>query len=255
MTAILSKMGRVSTNMLSSADPPSNEEFVRILDYEDLERRFQIHKYYPRFIHNYDYSTPQIRLMIGDKPVYSKANEHLKSFKNPGTRKTYITEIDVETGEVRIREKLDKKTRKEEKKKKREIRREAKDELKPLKKEQREEHRALKAELREDENVDKNTLRDELRAHRKDLKDERREEKEDYRHLLREHREQRKESRHSSAVAYVAPAIQLPAAAHCQRQKLKSESKDDLVFNNPFGTEQATLVPSQQLPKIGLRSR
>lgn len=212
---------------------PTNEDFIRILDYDDLERRFHIYKYVPRFIHNYDYSTPQIRQMIGDKPVYAKANQHVKNFKNPGTRKTYITEIDLDTGDVNVREKVDKK---EEKKKKKEARHESKD----AKREARGAKVHAAKETRKEARETRTETRDEYRRLKEEQKDERKEEKEEYRRLIREHREQRKAVKHGAAPPYEAPALLVPAASHWPNED------DQLVFTNPFGPEQATLVPTQQ---------
>lgn len=146
MAALLGKASKLGQPAL-----PSNEEFIRGIDYEELERRFQIHKYYPTFLHNYDFSTPQIRLMICDKPIYAKALAHIRNFRNPGTKKTFITEIDVETGEVTVHEKVEEKDKKrkekrEERKEKREERKEKREERKEKREEKREERR----EKRED---------------------------------------------------------------------------------------------------------
>lgn len=101
---------------------PEDEDYIKALDYDELERRFDIHKYYPKFIHNYDYLTPQIRELICDKPIYAKANEHVRGFKNAGVRKTFVTEIDVETGQIQVREKKSREEAKREKREKREKR-------------------------------------------------------------------------------------------------------------------------------------
>lgn len=48
----------------------TNEEYIRRLNYEELEEKYDIHKYYPQYIHNGEVSTPQLRAMIKDKPIY-----------------------------------------------------------------------------------------------------------------------------------------------------------------------------------------
>lgn len=63
-----------------SAPPP--------YDFEDLESRFQIHKYIPKYFHNYDYSTPVIKDLIADKPIYAKANQHVKCCVSGGEKKS-----------------------------------------------------------------------------------------------------------------------------------------------------------------------
>lgn len=122
-------------------DSPTDEDFIKCLDYDLLERKFGCFKYYPKFLNNYDYLTPEIKEMIGDKPVYSKANKHLKNFKNPGTKKTFVTEIDVETGQITVKEKVekkDRKARKEERRARREEHREVRKEKREERKERRE---------------------------------------------------------------------------------------------------------------------
>lgn len=59
----------------------NNDDLIKVLDYQELEEKFQIYKYYPKFIHNYDISTPQIKSLIVNKPIYSKANHHVKEMK------------------------------------------------------------------------------------------------------------------------------------------------------------------------------
>lgn len=152
-----------------SAVLPADDDFIKFLDYDDLERRFEIHKYYPNFIHNHDYLTPQIREMISDKPIYAKANEHLKNFKNPGSRKTFITEIDVVTGQMRVHEKIDKSEKKEARRKER---RERKEERKEEKRERRDEKREERKE-RKDERKERKDERKDERKERKDMLEDR----------------------------------------------------------------------------------
>lgn len=61
---------------LNSSGGPTDEDFIRNIDYDELERKFHVHKYYPQFIHN-ELSTPNLKEMIADKPIYAKANDHL----------------------------------------------------------------------------------------------------------------------------------------------------------------------------------
>ncbi|CUM45418.1 uncharacterized protein AC631_02583 [Debaryomyces fabryi] len=61
---------------LNSSGGPTDEDFIRNIDYDELERKFHVYKYYPQFIHN-ELSTPNLKEMIADKPIYAKANDHL----------------------------------------------------------------------------------------------------------------------------------------------------------------------------------
>ena len=51
----------------------SDNQFIRTIDYDELERKFSIHKCYPQFIHN-DIPTPQLKKLVEGKPIYAKAN-------------------------------------------------------------------------------------------------------------------------------------------------------------------------------------
>lgn len=157
MTALL-KLGDKLNGLLRPEYQPDDEDYIKTLDYEELEKRFDIHKYYPKYIHNYDYSTPQIRQMLRDKPIYAKANEHLKNFQNPGSRKTFVTEIDVVTGKIQVREKKTKEQEKREKRERKEVKKESKRDLKDAKKDARKEMR----EVRKDDRKDRQLLRKEI---------------------------------------------------------------------------------------------
>lgn len=79
MTSIIGKTFRINSYAPSStAREMDEQELIRNLDYAELEEKFQIHKYYPAFIHNKDCLTPRLKAMICDKPIYSKAAVHTK---------------------------------------------------------------------------------------------------------------------------------------------------------------------------------
>jgi len=278
-------LGKRSDKPVTSRGPrlvPADDDFIRTLDYEDLEQRFHIRKYYPLFIHNYDYLTPQIREMIRDKPIYAKANEHVKNVKGATLRKTYVTEIDVETGQIRVQEKKTaeqaKSEKKEAKKKKKEERKERKEEHKERKEERKEEKREERRERKEERKELKEERKEERRERReekKELKEERKEEKmeekrerqnarkevienrreehrdkqridelDELRKLLREHRSQRMAEK--TPQPYFAPAIKPPPQTHLRQSQME--------FNNPFDSKQPTLVASAHHAE-GVRSR
>lgn len=56
----------------------TNEEYIRRLNYDELEEKYDIHKYYPQYIHNGEISTPQLRAMLKDKPIYHKVKPQNK---------------------------------------------------------------------------------------------------------------------------------------------------------------------------------
>ncbi|QFZ29824.1 hypothetical protein EJF18_60337 [Clavispora lusitaniae] len=59
--------------------PRGGDNWVRTLDYDYLERNYNIHKYYPQFIHNTDISTPELRAELSDKPIYAQASKLAKA--------------------------------------------------------------------------------------------------------------------------------------------------------------------------------
>lgn len=75
MTSIIGKTFRINSHTSNSdARELSDQEIIRKLNYEELEKRFQIYKYYPSFFHNNDCSTPRLKALICDKPIYAKAS-------------------------------------------------------------------------------------------------------------------------------------------------------------------------------------
>ncbi|PVH13875.1 uncharacterized protein CXQ87_001993 [Candidozyma duobushaemuli] len=139
MTTLLKGIGKLHVSSNTASDSPTDEDFIKCLDYDELERKFGCFKYYPKFLNNYDYSTPEIKEMIGDKP-------------NPGTKKTFVTEIDVETGEMTVKEKMEKKDRKA----RREERRARREERRDDRKEDRKERKELRKEQKERRDLKKN---------------------------------------------------------------------------------------------------
>lgn len=75
MTSTIISKG-INKLSLNSSGAPTDEDFIRNIDYDELERKFHVRKYYPQFIHN-ELATPNLKEMIADKPIYAKANDHL----------------------------------------------------------------------------------------------------------------------------------------------------------------------------------
>lgn len=103
-------------------DSPTDRDYIDHLDYEELEEKYCVHKYYPQYIHNVDASTPMIKELIGNKPIYAQANRHVKKKKRQEDRQE----------------------RKEEKKAQREEKKEQHKERKELRDAQRQERRHLR---------------------------------------------------------------------------------------------------------------
>lgn len=97
MTTLFNKATSKLSSIAKEDKGYDDKTFIKNIDYDELERRFQVHKYVPNYIHHYDYLTPQIRSMINDKPIYAQANQHVKQ---PPPRKKKIMEFDIVTGEV-----------------------------------------------------------------------------------------------------------------------------------------------------------
>lgn len=75
---------RPSTRMLSIGKsleklaPHQSEKWVRAIDYEYLEREYNIHKYYPCMIRNCDVSTPELVQELSTKPIYDRVNRGVR---------------------------------------------------------------------------------------------------------------------------------------------------------------------------------
>lgn len=258
MATLLKGIGKLQVTGHSVSKSPTDEDFIKCLDYEELERKFGCFKYYPKFLNNYDYLTPEIKEMIGDKPVYLKANKHLKNFKNPGTKKTFVTEIDVETGAMTVKEKIekkDRKARKEERRARREDRKERREERKDDRKDRREERK----DDRKDRKEDRKDRREERKEDRKERRELRKGQKEngdveDERHTalpILQTQVQRREGRQSSVATGNSGSTQnlgpMGAPAKVEPPKMANGDSEDFQFNNPFG-EQSTLV-SEKAPE------
>lgn len=130
MTSIIGKTFRVNSyGPGSDMKQPDEQELIRNLNYGELEEKFQIYKYYPCFIHNNECSTPRLKAMISDKPIYAKASGMSK---------------------------------KEEKAKRQEARRVQRDE----KHRQKKEHLQERRELRQEHKMEKLELRQQQRVNR-----------------------------------------------------------------------------------------
>lgn len=237
VTSLLNKLTLGPSRPLPN-EGPSNSDFIKALDYEDLERRFQIHKYYPSFIHNYDVSTPTIKSLICDKPIYLKANKHIKNWKNPGTRKTFITEVDLDTGEAAITEKKDDDdvSDSESKRLARKIRKEAR-------RQRHEEKRALEGEAKQAKRQQDSEQRDARKQHERAEKEARKQRHEDYKQLRRDQTLERKEFKRAHKPHYIAhPSNQAAAQEAPVAQK---QARLDMMFRNPFDLDMPTLVPSE----------
>lgn len=57
---------------------PTPREYIRHLNYQELEDKYAIQKYIPRYIHNENYSTPVLKDMIGTKPIYSEVSKKIR---------------------------------------------------------------------------------------------------------------------------------------------------------------------------------
>ncbi|CAN3358861.1 hypothetical protein DICA4_D11012 [Diutina catenulata] len=55
-----------------------DEDFIRKADYALLESRYGLTKYYPLYVHNPSISTPVLRDLVVDKPLYGDANRRKK---------------------------------------------------------------------------------------------------------------------------------------------------------------------------------
>lgn len=180
------------------------------INYEELESKYNIHKYYPKYFHNDEAATPDIKQQIYDKPIYAKANEHLKDWVNPGVMKVYETELDYESGKMRIRKQLS----------------DPVDKLRQARRDRKEERREDRRERREERKED----RQEKREERREDKQERREEKKESR--------DKKEDKHERKMEKRREKQENKQRMKYRQQLIDSKTKPvEIRFNNPFGNQ------------------
>lgn len=134
MTATMLTKGLNKLSLNGSDKGPSDRDFIDHLNYEELERKFCVYKYYPQYIHNVEAPTPMIKDLISDKPIYAQANRHVK-----------------------------KKQRQEQKHERREEKRALREE----KKEERKQNREEKRDLRQQQRQERRELRQEQQVRSK----------------------------------------------------------------------------------------
>ncbi|GEQ66464.1 hypothetical protein JCM33374_g127 [Metschnikowia sp. JCM 33374] len=238
MTALVSKDLTKSTMGIEEGSVqriPDDIDLIPSLDYEELEQKYQIRKQHPRLIQNCDFTTPQIRAMICDKPIYAKANRP----KNRTTSKKRTTDFDTMKGEL-IPSNMNKKSLKFFERGLR----------KDLKRENIHEQATKKKENRDNWQAEQNE-RMGVPEHNRETPSE---EKKETRRLLREHHHQRKRPENLCITAFperpnhiklkVQPQIELQAKPPAQPQKygIRADTSTDLLFKNPFDSTQLTLV-------------
>ncbi|CAK9440264.1 uncharacterized protein LODBEIA_P43640 [Lodderomyces beijingensis] len=113
---------------------------IKNIDYDLLESKYQIFKYCPQYIHNYDISTPVLRDLIVDKPIYNDANKHVKLKKRKKKKRNGNLDEQGEEPQQHQQQKDEQKQRKE----KKEERKEKREEMKELKRQHQREKRDLK---------------------------------------------------------------------------------------------------------------
>lgn len=64
----------------NSIDDQDSVKAIKNLNYQELEDKYDVLKYYPKFIHN-GVSTPRIKDMLEGIPIYAEANKHVKKQK------------------------------------------------------------------------------------------------------------------------------------------------------------------------------
>lgn len=195
-----------------------------LINYEELELKYEIYKYYPKFFHNEELSTPSIREMIVDKPIYAEANEHLKDWVNPGVMKIYETELDLDSGKLKIR-----KERKEQKKQQRQLekeeRRDKREERKEERRERREDHREQHQQRRGGEER-KETSEESNRRGSKDSRRQRKKEK-----------------------------VELKRQFERRRRLIESKERKTINFNNPWNKQDSLMIYENQASTFDEESR
>lgn len=115
-------------NPIHSHHEDINDQFIRNVDYNVIEEEFGVVKYYPNYVHNPGISTPELKSLIEDKPIYKQVKT--KQFKK----------------EMR---KNQRKQLKQLKQQQRDERKEARDQIREERKELRDQIKEEKKELRD----------------------------------------------------------------------------------------------------------
>ncbi|KAK6883008.1 hypothetical protein K6H10_000414 [Candida tropicalis] len=88
-------------NPIHSHHEDINDQFIRNVDYNVIEEEFGVVKYYPNYVHNPGISTPELKSLIEDKPIYKQVKT--KQFKKEirEERKELRDQIKEEKKELR----------------------------------------------------------------------------------------------------------------------------------------------------------
>ncbi|CAH2352257.1 hypothetical protein CLIB1423_06S02322 [[Candida] railenensis] len=219
------------------------------IDYEELESKFQMHKYYPKYFHNYDYSTPVIKDLIANKPIYSNANQHVKTCKISSKPKDASKSGDLEKGDSSAFPADAKST-------KRAIKKDYKDEKRELRKEKKEIRNEIKHEQREHFH----DLRQERKEHHHENRQQKKELRRDYKNAKRELRKSGKPGEFGYFKCWNQPLAD-PIPMRRNDGRYPEEISTNITnskppaFNNPWDSS-STLVPNESAAtKASTRSR
>ncbi|KAI5949954.1 hypothetical protein KGF57_004464 [Candida theae] len=129
--------GGIGTDELDETPPPS---VLKCIDYDYLEKHLEIYRYYPSYFHNDGITTPELKDLIIDKPIYNEANKHVKRKKRKSTKSKLREKNETEDATVShhtnpLQEA--RQLRKEHREERRELRKEQRDERKQLKQSQK----------------------------------------------------------------------------------------------------------------------
>ena len=222
------------------------------IDYEELESKFQMHKYYPKYFHNYDYSTPVIKDLIANKPIYSNANQHVKTFKNPTKPRNVLKADDLEKANLGMDSKstfpADAKSTK------RAIKKDYKDERRELRKEKKE----IRNEIKQEQRDHLHDLRQERKEHHHESRQQQKELKREYKNAKRDLRKSGKPCEFGYFKCWnqpLADPIPMRKADGRYPEEISTNTSKPPAFNNPWDSAQ-TLVPNESATTKALtRSR
>lgn len=89
-------------------EPELSLDDIRKIDFERLERDYNMAKYYPKNFHNDSITTPILKELLLDKPIYKDANKHVKRRRprDREARKEVRAEHRAEKAEARLERKV-----------------------------------------------------------------------------------------------------------------------------------------------------
>ena len=234
MTATMLTKGLNKLSLNGSDKSPSDRDFIDHLNYEELERKFCVYKYYPQYIHNVEAPTPMIKDLISDKPIYAQANRHVKKKQ----RQEQKHERREEKRALREEKKEERKQNREEK---RDLRLQQRQERRELRQEQQVRSKQQQAYPRHITNVNSNANGNAAHSNGANANLNA--------NGASSHAISSSNGSNSNATSTRTKDVHIHNHINVNVMAPKIDEADELTFRNPFGSKPPTFEESQLLAK------